>query len=219
MAVESMSEIQPILIGKEQPNFVETSQVRDIISRATRYIQAGFPLHFSGPSGTGKTTIAMYLAAQIGQPVILMHGDEEFGTSDLVGGEHGYQRKKVVDNFIQSVLKSEESVAIKWIDNRLTVACKYGFTLIYDEFTRSRPEANNILLSVPSVRSSWAASVIDLLVIIYADMTSFISVLFTTSYFSSYQIFGSMMDVACLILLSSVVIPVGKNLQTTELVF
>jgi nitric oxide reductase NorQ protein len=34
------------------------------------------------------------------------------------------------------------------MDNRLTVACKYGFTLIYDEFTRSRPEANNILLSV-----------------------------------------------------------------------
>jgi len=28
------------------------------------------------------------------------------------------------------------------------VACKYGFTLIYDEFTRSRPEANNTLLSV-----------------------------------------------------------------------
>jgi gas vesicle protein GvpN len=28
------------------------------------------------------------------------------------------------------------------------VACKHGFTLIYDEFTRSRPEANNILLSI-----------------------------------------------------------------------
>jgi gas vesicle protein GvpN len=36
----------------------------------------------------------------------------------------------------------------RWVDNRLTVACKYGFTLIYDEFTRSRPEANNILLSI-----------------------------------------------------------------------
>jgi len=148
MAVESMSEIQPILIGKEQPNFVETPQVRDIISRAAKYVQAGFPLHFSGPSGTGKTTLAMYLAAQIGRPVVLMHGDEEFGTSDLVGGEYGYQRKKVVDNFIQSVRKSEESVAARWVDNRLTIACKYGFTLIYDEFTRSRPEANNILLSV-----------------------------------------------------------------------
>ncbi|MCG2820391.1 MAG: AAA family ATPase, partial [Candidatus Atribacteria bacterium] len=36
----------------------------------------------------------------------------------------------------------------KWVDNRLTVACKHGVTLIYDEFTRSKAEANNILLSV-----------------------------------------------------------------------
>ena len=35
-----------------------------------------------------------------------------------------------------------------WADNRLTIACKYGFTLIYDEFTRSKPEANNTLLSI-----------------------------------------------------------------------
>ena len=34
------------------------------------------------------------------------------------------------------------------MDNRLTIACRNGFTLIYDEFTRSRPEANNVLLSV-----------------------------------------------------------------------
>jgi gas vesicle protein GvpN len=42
----------------------------------------------------------------------------------------------------------EEDMVRRWVDNRLTVACKYGFTLIYDEFTRSRPEANNILLSI-----------------------------------------------------------------------
>ncbi|MBU4361722.1 AAA family ATPase, partial [bacterium] len=41
-----------------------------------------------------------------------------------------------------------EDMIKRWVDNRLTVACKYGFTLIYDEFTRSRPEANNILLSI-----------------------------------------------------------------------
>jgi gas vesicle protein GvpN len=42
----------------------------------------------------------------------------------------------------------EEDMVKRWVDNRLTVACKYGFTLVYDEFTRSRPEANNILLSI-----------------------------------------------------------------------
>ena len=36
----------------------------------------------------------------------------------------------------------------RWVDNRLTVAAKYGFTLMYDQFTRSRPESNNVLLSV-----------------------------------------------------------------------
>jgi nitric oxide reductase NorQ protein len=32
--------------------------------------------------------------------------------------------------------------------HRLTTACREGFTLVYDEFTRSRPEANNVLLAV-----------------------------------------------------------------------
>jgi gas vesicle protein GvpN len=39
-----------------------------------------------------------------------------------------------------------------WVDNRLTSACQNGDTLIYDEFNRSKPEANNALLSVLSER-------------------------------------------------------------------
>ena len=147
-AIDEFSEIQPILLNKVQPNFIQTPQVKDLISRAFLYLQAGYPIHLSGPAGTGKTTLAMYLAAQSGRPTILIHGDEQFGTSDLVGGEFGYRKKKVVDNFIHSVLKAEEDVTGRWVDNRLTVACKHGFTLIYDEFTRSKAEANNILLSV-----------------------------------------------------------------------
>jgi len=138
----------PIQIAKDQPGFVKTDYVEDIVGRALLYLGAGFPVHLMSPAGTGKSTIAMYIAAQIGRPVILMHGDEELGTSDLVGGEKGYHSKKVVDNFIHSVLKSEEQIATTWVDKRLTVACKYGLTLIYDEFTRSRAEANNVLLSV-----------------------------------------------------------------------
>jgi gas vesicle protein GvpN len=45
-------------------------------------------------------------------------------------------------------MKTEESVAKTWVDHRLTNACKYGFTVIYDEFNRSRPEANNVLLAI-----------------------------------------------------------------------
>ncbi|MFH1950088.1 MAG: gas vesicle protein GvpN [Pseudomonadota bacterium] len=144
----SIDEMTTVLEPRPLPNFVETPYIKDITERALAYIAAGFPVHFRGISGTGKTTLAMHLASKIARPVVMIHGDEEFSTSDLVGGEHGYRMRKVVDNFIHSVLKTEEDMNKKWIDNRLTVACKYGFTLIYDEFTRSRPEANNVLLSV-----------------------------------------------------------------------
>jgi len=143
-----VEELTTVLEPRSLPNFVETSQVKAITERALAYVSAGFPVHFRGVSGTGKTTLAMHMASKIGRPVVMIHGDEEFSSSDLVGGEYGYRVRKVVDNFIHSVLKTEEDMQKRWVDNRLTVACKYGFTLIYDEFTRSRPEANNTLLSV-----------------------------------------------------------------------
>jgi len=148
MPVDTYEEIKPIMLAKEQPSFVLTSMVKDKVERAALYLEAGYPVHFSGPAGTGKSTLAMFTAAQLSQPAILIHGEDEFGSSDLVGGEFGFRRKKLVDNFISSVLKTEEDVSARWVDNRLTVACKHGFTLIYDEFTRSRPQANNVLLSV-----------------------------------------------------------------------
>lgn len=143
-----IDEMTTVLEPKPLPDFVETNYIKDITSRALSYIKAGFPVHFRGSSGTGKTTLAMHLANKINRPVVLIHGDEEFTTSDLVGGEYGYRIRKVVDRFISRVLKTEEDFVRRWVDNRLTVACKYGYTLIYDEFTRSRPEANNILLSI-----------------------------------------------------------------------
>jgi nitric oxide reductase NorQ protein len=133
---------------KQKPDFVETPAVRSLSERAYSYLCAGYPIHFSGPAGTGKTTLAMHVAAQLGRPVALIHGDDEYGSSDLVGGQLGYRSTRVVDNFIHSVMKTEESVAKTWVDHRLTNACKYGFTVIYDEFNRSRPEANNVLLAI-----------------------------------------------------------------------
>ena len=143
-----IDEMTTVLEPRPLPDFVETKYVKDITNRTISYIKAGFPVHFRGPSGTGKTTLAMHVATKIGRPVVMIHGDEEFTTSDLVGGEYGYRFRKVVDRFVSRVLKMEEDMVKRWVDNRLTVACKYGFTLIYDEFTRSRPEANNILLSI-----------------------------------------------------------------------
>jgi len=129
-------------------SFVETPAIKKIVNRSLSYLAAGFPIHFSGPTGTGKTTLAMHVSHKLNQAIMLMFGDEEFGTSSLVGDKLGYRKRKLIDNFIHSVLKTEEDVSQRWVDNRLTTACKYGLTLIYDEFNRSRPEANNALLSV-----------------------------------------------------------------------
>ena len=143
-----IQESTAILEPSPLPDFVETKAVKEIVSRALAYIKAGFPIHFRGPTGTGKTSLAMHIADKIGRPVVMIYGDEDLTSSDLVGGENGYSRKKYVDQYISRVYKLEENIQRVWVDNRLTVSCKLGLTLIYDEFTRSRPETNNVLLSI-----------------------------------------------------------------------
>jgi len=137
-----------VIIPRQREDFVETPYIGDLTKRALDYIGAGFPVHFSGPAGVGKTTLALHVAARLGRPSVLVCGDHEYSSSDLVGGFYGFRKTYVRDNFIRSVLKTDESMTSHWSDNRLTTACQYGLTLIYDEFTRSRPEANNVLLSV-----------------------------------------------------------------------
>jgi nitric oxide reductase NorQ protein len=136
------------VLPEASEEFVNTPYIQDLAKRALSYLEVGYPVHFAGPAGTGKTTLAFHIAAQLGRPVTLMHGDDEFGSSDLIGRDSGYRKKKLIDNYIHSVLKTEEEMKSIWVDNRLTTACQNGYTLIYDEFTRSRPEANNALLSV-----------------------------------------------------------------------
>ena len=143
-----IDEISTVLQPTSLPDFVETPYIKDVTSRALSYIKAGFPVHFRGRSGTGKSTIAMHVASKLGRPVVLINGNEELTNSDLIGGEYGYRYRKLVDRFVSRVLKIEEDMSKRWVDNRLVIACKYGLTLIYDEFTRSRPETNNIFLSI-----------------------------------------------------------------------
>lgn len=129
-------------------SFVTTPAVERITRRALAYLDAGYPVHLSGPAGTGKTTLAFHIASARGRPVALVHGNDAFGGSDLMGQERGYTRSSVVDNYIHSVVKTQERLERSWSDNRVTVACEHGHTLIYDEFNRTRAEANNVLLSI-----------------------------------------------------------------------
>ncbi|GAB1539015.1 gas vesicle protein GvpN [Scytonema sp. NUACC21] len=128
-------------------NFIETPKVSNLTKRALRYLQTGFSVHLRGPAGTGKTTLAVHLANMLERPILLVFGDDEYKSSDLIGNQRGYSRKKIVDNYIHNVVKMEDEFRESWVDSRLTTACREGFTLVYDEFNRSRPEVNNVLLS------------------------------------------------------------------------
>ncbi|MFI5016034.1 MAG: gas vesicle protein GvpN [Hyphomicrobiales bacterium] len=136
------------LTPRRRSDFVQTETVDAISKRALAYLKAGFSIHFRGPAGTGKTTLALHAAALLDRPTVMITGDEDMATSTLVGAQYGYHYRKVVDRYIHTVTKMEETADKRWADHRLTTACREGYTLIYDEFTRSRPEANNVLLSV-----------------------------------------------------------------------
>lgn len=132
----------------DEIKFVRTPYIKDTAERALMYIKAGFPVNLSGPSGTGKTTLALYLASKIGRPVVLLHGGDQITSASLVGGNYGYRKKLKVDNYIHSVEELEESMQFNWVEGMLGTACRSGMTLVYDEFTRSKPEVNNLLLSI-----------------------------------------------------------------------
>ena len=129
-------------------DFVATDSINELTSRALAYIEIGYAVHLSGPAGTGKTTLALHIASQIGRRCTLLHGDDELRGSDLLGKDAGYRRQSVRDNYVSSILKTEETVSLMWSNNRLTTACEQGHTVIYDEFTRSPAAANNAFLSI-----------------------------------------------------------------------
>jgi nitric oxide reductase NorQ protein len=116
--------------------------------RSLAYLNAGYPLHLRGPAGSGKTTLALRLAEKLKRPTVLLVGDASFDTRHLVGSESGTRTRRVVDRYISSVMKVESETEAVWLDRSLTVACLEGCTLIYDEFNRAPPEANNVLLTV-----------------------------------------------------------------------
>ncbi|MWV39700.1 gas vesicle protein GvpN [Natrialba sp. INN-245] len=128
--------------------FVETDAVASLRDRITGWLEADQPVHLIGPTGCGKTALALSAAADRGRPVVWLNGDEAVDTAALVGAHAGGERYKEDDRFVGGVSKQTEIVRERWIDNPLSVAVREGATLVYNEFSRSDPSAHNVLLSV-----------------------------------------------------------------------
>jgi nitric oxide reductase NorQ protein len=129
-------------------HFVETEQVRRLKNRVKLWLEAGYPPHIVGPTGCGKTTMAMQVAKELKTPTVWINGDELVTTTDLIGGYTETEVESLRDRYIHNVIVSKDRTVWKWIDNPLTLACRHGWTLVYNEFSRTKPEANNVLLSV-----------------------------------------------------------------------
>jgi hypothetical protein len=43
-----------VLVPRQREEFVETVYIRDLTNRALDYTKAGFPVHFSGPTGVKR---------------------------------------------------------------------------------------------------------------------------------------------------------------------
>ena len=66
------------------------------------------------------------IARSLQRPYSVIYGNSDYTTSDLIGGNFGYRRKKKVDNFIHNVYTVEEDFQLKWFDKQLTTACREG---------------------------------------------------------------------------------------------
>ena len=65
------------------------------------------------PSRNGKN----HLGNALGQ-LFSQTKDYDFTSSDLIGSQSGYTHKKLMDNYIHSVLKVEDELKHNWVDSR-----------------------------------------------------------------------------------------------------
>lgn len=129
-------------------DFVVTPQIENILGRMSMYLESGYPVHFRGAAGTGKTALALYLAETLQRRVLFMTGDASLTKESLIGHYGGTETKSTYDQYISSVKKLHVETHQLWQNEALATACLEGHVLVYDEFNRSTADANNVLLPI-----------------------------------------------------------------------
>lgn len=93
------------------------------------------PLYISGPSGSGKTSTAMQFCARLGVPVVSVTARARMDRRELIG---------------HYVVRDHATV---WQDGPATMAWRYGWTLIINEFSTAPADmwvsCNDILEGLP----------------------------------------------------------------------
>ncbi len=148
IGISERQAIEEAYLAPEIDHFVEAHDVKNVEKRIKLWLNTGYPVHLIGPTGCGKTSLAMHVANELGRPVVWINGDESITTTDLIGGYSQIEQESLRDKYVHNVFKSKDILKADWVDNPLALACKYGYTLVYNEFSRTKPAANNILLSV-----------------------------------------------------------------------
>ncbi len=143
-----IKEVEARYLVPETKNWIETPAVKKIKERVKTWLSLDYPVHIIGPTGCGKTALAIAVAKELKRQVVWINGDESVTTTDLIGGYSQVEVESVRDKYIHNVFKDKDILKAEWLDNPLTLACKNGYTLVYNEFSRSKPVANNVLLSI-----------------------------------------------------------------------
>ena len=133
---QERKKVEAAYLIPEVDYFVETSEIKKMMFRIKLWLDSGYPVHIVGPTGCGKSSLAMYAAKKYGRPVVWINGDDSITTTDLVGGYSQVETETLRDKYVHNVFKSRDILKADWVDNPLTLACKYGYTLIYNELDR-----------------------------------------------------------------------------------